>query len=39
MRAPLPKELLMDAWKAIVGADSERCLTQRAYIMVSRELT
>jgi len=30
MREPLPKELLIEAWKAIVGCVLERCLTQRA---------
>jgi hypothetical protein len=31
IRDPLPNELLIDAWKAIVGAERERCLTHRAY--------
>ena len=30
IREPLPKELLMEAWKAMVGAERERCLTHRA---------
>lgn len=30
MREPLPKELLIEAWKAIVGCDLDRYLTQRA---------
>ena len=30
MSEPLPNELLMDAWKAMVGWYCERCLTQRA---------
>ncbi len=32
MREPLPKELLIEAWKAIVGAERERCLTHRAWV-------
>lgn len=32
MRDPLPNELLIEAWKAIVGAERERCFTHRAYI-------
>lgn len=32
MRDPLPNELLIEAWKAMVGAERERCLTHRAYI-------
>jgi hypothetical protein len=28
---PLPKELLMDAWKANVGNSAERLRTQAAY--------
>lgn len=31
IKAPFPKELLIDACIAIVGADRERCLTHRAY--------
>lgn len=31
MRDPLPNELLIEAWNAIVGAESDRCLTQRAW--------
>jgi hypothetical protein len=31
MREPLPNELLIEAWKARVGASLERCLTQRAW--------
>jgi len=30
IRDPFPKELLMEAWNAMVGADNERCLTHRA---------
>lgn len=30
MSDPLPNELLMEAWKARVGASLERCLTHRA---------
>lgn len=30
MSEPLPNELLIEAWNAIVGADRDRCLTQRA---------
>lgn len=33
MSDPLPNELLIDAWKAIVGAERERCLTHRAYVV------
>lgn len=39
MRDPLPNELLIDAWKAIVGAERERCLTHRAYIRGQLEPT
>lgn len=31
MREPLPNELLIEAWKAMVGWVFERILTQRAY--------
>lgn len=33
MSEPLPNELLIEAWNAIVGADSDRCLTQRAWML------
>lgn len=32
MREPLPKELVMEAWKARVGYSRERSLTQRACV-------
>jgi hypothetical protein len=31
MSEPLPNELLIEAWKASVGASFDRCLTQRAW--------
>jgi hypothetical protein len=37
MREPLPNELLMEAWNAMVGAESERCFTQRAFERVSQK--
>jgi len=36
MREPLPKEFVMEAWKARVGYSRERSLTQRAYVKVSK---
>lgn len=36
MREPLPKEFVMEAWKARVGYSRERSLTQRAYVEVSK---
>lgn len=36
MREPLPKELVMEAWKASVGYSRESSLTQRAYVKVSK---
>jgi hypothetical protein len=35
MSEPLPKELVIEAWKARVGYSRERSLTQRAYVKVS----
>lgn len=34
MREPLPKEWLIEAWKARVGAIGDRCAIQRAYKQV-----
>ena len=36
MSEPLPKEFVMEAWKARVGYSRERSLTQRAYVKVSK---
>ena len=38
MSEPLPKEFVMEAWKARVGYSRERSLTQRAYIKVSNRI-
>jgi hypothetical protein len=35
MSEPLPKEFVMEAWKARVGYSRESSLTQRAYVKVS----
>jgi hypothetical protein len=35
MSEPLPKEFVMEAWKARVGYSRESNLTQRAYVKVS----
>jgi phage-related minor tail protein len=37
MSEPLPKELVMEAWKARVGYSRESSLTQRAYVKVSKK--
>lgn len=37
MREPLPKEFVIEAWKARVGYSRERSLTQRAYVKVSKD--
>lgn len=38
MSEPLPKEFVMEAWKARVGYSRERSLTQRAYVKVSKRI-